>query len=708
MDRGILNRLVPVNWANASIEVRLDEAAAAFHPLWLQRTIVALLAAILATQVLPIWICVLWGLGHGVIEAWSWIASKKQFSQQDIGPGIRRSFLLNLIVVEVWWALLGVLCLLTGTLTGQICGAVLLVTLASLLVLLFYSTPMLFLIVGALPPMAALAIITHRFEFDLSVILPIWIYLGLCLAFVLGRAADTPSSQEAQRRLKDALDSYKILTDNITDFIGRTDLQGVYQYASPSVYTVLGYRPDELIGMRIQDLLDAESGNFEFSGQNETVAHPDAMMTVTLRVRHKLGHWVWLQTSAKLVVENGHPVGLIGASRDVTEYVTADLALREAKAEAEEANKAKAAFLANMSHEIRTPMNAVLGALHLLEHEPISPEGRRLVDQALICGEMLTQIVNDVLDFSKIEAGELSLLPTPMSIVGALEGVIALLGPQAADKGIELTWQVKGEPCWIEADPVRLRQAMFNLVGNGVKFTNEGSVTATISFLPSTVLGHCRLRIEVQDTGIGISETLRPQMFGRFQQGSDATAASANGTGLGLAISKALTSLMGGQIDYSSVEGLGSCFWMEFDAPRAEPSQAKNFAVHEMSGLKVLLVEDNATNRLMARTMLASLGAEVTEAENGLAGLVAVIAETFDIVLMDVQMPIMDGVSATRAIRALAEPKANIPIIGLTANAMAHQRAEYEQAGMSGIVSKPISPASLIAEVLKQVGRKVI
>lgn len=708
MDRGILNRLVPVNWANASIEVRLDEAAAAFHPLWLQRTIVALLAAIVATQVLPIWICVLWGLGHGAIEAWSWIASQKQFSQQDIGPGIRRSFLLNLIVVEVWWALLGVLCLLTGTLTGQICGAVLLVTLASLLVLLFYSTPMLFLIVGALPPMAALAIITHRFEFDLSVILPIWIYLGLCLAFVLGRAADTPSSQEAQRRLKAALDSYKILTDNITDFIGRTDLQGVYQYASPSVYTVLGYRPDELIGMRIQDLLDAESGNFEFSGQNETVAHPDAMMTVTLRVRHKLGHWVWLQTSAKLVVENGHPVGLIGASRDVTEYVTADLALREAKAEAEEANKAKAAFLANMSHEIRTPMNAVLGALHLLEHEPISPEGRRLVDQALICGEMLTQIVNDVLDFSKIEAGELSLLPTPMSIVGALEGVIALLGPQAADKGIELTWHVKGEPCWIEADPVRLRQAMFNLVGNGVKFTNEGSVTATISFLPSTVLGHCRVRIEVQDTGIGISETLRPQMFGRFQQGSDATAASANGTGLGLAISKALISLMGGQIDYSSVEGLGSCFWMEFDAPRAEPSQAKNFAVHEMSGLKVLLVEDNATNRLMARTMLASLGAEVIEAENGLAGLVAVIAETFDIVLMDVQMPIMDGLSATRAIRALAEPKANIPIIGLTANAMAHQRAEYEQAGMSGIVSKPISPASLIAEVLKQVRRKVI
>jgi PAS domain S-box-containing protein len=531
--------------------------------------------------------------------------------------------------------------------------------------------------------------------------LPVWIYLGLCLAFVLGRAIDTPSSQESQRRLKEALDSYKILTDNITDFIGRTDLEGVYQYASPSVYTVLGYRPEEMIGMKIQDLLDPETGNFEFPAQDQMVAHPNAKMTVTVRVRHKLGHWVWLQTSAKLVVENGLPIGLIGASRDITEYVAADLALQAAKAEAEEANKAKAAFLANMSHEIRTPMNAVLGALHLLDHEPISQEGRHLVDEALVCGEMLTQIVNDVLDFSKIEAGELSLSPAPMNIAAALEGVIAIMMPQANDQGIELNWNLVGEQCWIEADPLRLRQAMFNLIGNAVKFTHEGSVTVTLSVLPSSRLDHCRVRIEVQDTGIGIAEKLRPRMFGRFQQGSVGGSNFTNGTGLGLAISKALIDLMGGDIDYSSVEGVGSCFWMEFEAPNAEPSQAKKLAGHEMSRLRVLLVEDNVTNRLIARTMLASLGAEVVEAENGLAGLAAVIAGSFDIILMDVQMPIMDGVAATRAIRGLPEAKGNIPIIDLTANAMAHQRAAYEQAGMDGVVSKPISPSSLIAEVLR-------
>jgi PAS domain S-box-containing protein len=702
MRQGLLNLSVSIQRAKASMAVRMDEAAAAFHPLWLQRSGIAIVAVIIATQILPLWICGLWFLGHVGIEIWCRSVSRKQFHQQAIDPTVRCSFTYNLIVMEFWWALLGILCISAGTLTGQICGIIILVTLANLLILLFHTIPALFLVAGALPPMVALAIFADRYEFNSSIMLPIWVFLGLCLAFVLGRAANTPSTQQAQRRLKDALDNYKILTDNITDFIGRTDLNGVYQYASPSVYTVLGYTPEELVGMRIQDLLETETANFEFSGQGETVAHPNVAMTVTLRVKHKLGHWVWLQTSAKLVVENGLPVGLIGASRDVTEYVAADLALQAAKAEAEEANKAKALFLANMSHEIRTPMNAVLGALHLLDHEPISQEGRRLVDQALICGEMLTQIVNDVLDFSKIEAGELSLSPEPMSMSSALEGVVSLLAPQAKDKGIELSWQVIGEHCWIEADSSRLRQALFNLIGNAVKFTREGSVKATLSFLPSSRPDYCRVKIEVEDTGIGIPDNLRSQMFQRFQQASARVSNVNNGTGLGLAISKALVDMMGGTIDYSSVEGQGSRFWMEFEAPLTEPLKAKSLTDYQMSGVRVLLVEDNTTNRLMARTMLTSLGAEVIEAENGLAGLVAVISGTYDIILMDIQMPIMDGVEATRAIRALAQPKAGVPIIGLTANAMAHQRLEYQQVGMNGIVTKPISPSNLISEVLRQ------
>ena len=706
MTQAILNRLYPDDRVKAAIAERLDEAAATFHPLWPQRAIVALVILAVTIQLCPIWVSIVWTLVSISLAIWGWFSTKKQFDKKYIEPATRLNFVYSLIAMFSSACILSIFFITTGTILGQLCGGVALATLISILIVLFDATPVIFVIAGVLPSLIALLLLMKRDNLGLSIIVPFGIFLFLCVGFILKRASDRPSSRETQRRLEETLVSYKLLTDNITDFIGQTDLDGVYQYASPSVYTVLGYRPEELIGTKIQDLLESESSNFEFSGQNDTVAHPDAKMTVTLRVRHKLGHWVWMQTSAKLVVENGLPVGLIGASRDVTESVHADLALRAAKAEAEAANRAKDAFLANMSHEIRTPMNAVLGALHLLDQEPISQDGRHLVDQALICGDMLTQIVNDILDFSKIEAGELSLSTAPMSVSQAIDGVIALLSPQAAQKGIDLKLYVVGEQCWVEADAVRVRQAMFNLIGNAVKFTNEGSVTAILTFLPPSRVDHCRIRLEVQDTGIGIPDTLRPQLFQRFQQGSSRTATDINGTGLGLAISKALIDLMGGEIDYSSVEGLGSRFWMEFEVPRAEPLQATKFANHELSGVRVLLVEDNSTNRLMARTMLASLGALVTEADNGLAGLDAVISETFDIVLMDVQMPIMDGVSATRAIRALAEPKAHIPIIGLTANAMSHQRSEYEQAGMSGIVSKPISPTSLISEVIRQLDRE--
>lgn len=682
--------------------LRIDEAAAAFHPLWPQRLALVTVIAVFAAQTISLGFSILWAVGHVGLEVWSWAASRKAFLGQTVDQASRLSFMVNLITGELWWGVLAVVCINTGTLAGQICGVVLLLTLASLLVLLFYSTSAVYLIAGALPATAALAIFALAFHVGPAVMVPVWLFLGLSLIFLFGRAVDTPSTQETRRQLKEALDRYKILTDNITDFIGRTDLDGVYQYASPSVFTVLGYQPEELIGMKIQDLLDAESGNFAFSGANQTVAHPDAAMTVTLRARHKQGHWVWLQTSAKIVVEDGLPVGLIGASRDVTEYVIADLALQAAKAEAEAANQAKAEFLANMSHEIRTPMNAVLGALHLLEREPISKDGRILVDQALVCGQMLTQIVNDVLDFSRIEAGELMLAPEPMNLADALEGVVTLLEGQAKDKGIALNWHVTGEQDWIQADPLRLRQAMFNLIGNAVKFTREGSVTVTLAFSPASDTDHCRIRIDVEDTGIGISPGLKNQLFERFRQVGGSSLERSSGTGLGLAISKALVDRMGGDIDYSSIEGQGSRFWMEFEVPKADAPTDQGLGEVQMSRIRVLLVDDNATNRLIVRTLLTGLGAQVTEAENGRVALDALVAGPFDIVLMDVQMPVMDGIAATRAIRALAGSIARTPVIGLTANAMAHQIAEYEAAGMDGVVTKPISPASLISEIQRQ------
>ncbi len=405
----------------------------------------------------------------------------------------------------------------------------------------------------------------------------------------------------------------------------------------------------------------------------------------------------------RLLRENGVAVGAIGVSRDITQSVLADIALQAAKAEAEAANRAKADFLANVSHEIRTPMNAVLGALHLLESEDISPEGRNLMRQASDCGRMLSQLLNDVLDFSKIESGHLELAPEPMDVGEALQSVVALLDGEARGKGVELRCEVTGDGRWIEADPVRLRQAMFNLVGNAVKFTVEGHVTARLDIDPLPD-GRRHVRFDIEDTGIGMSAAAQGHLFERFQQADSGTTRRFGGTGLGLSITRALAHMMGGEIGFTSVEGNGSTFWLAFNAPAAETPAAEPIGDGMLSGVSILLVEDNATNRLVARTMLSRLGANVQEAEDGVVGVAAARRGAHDLILMDIQMPHMDGVEATRAIRGLPGAASQTPIIGLTANVMAHQTALYRAAGMNGVVAKPISPAALLGEIALVMG----
>lgn len=433
------------------------------------------------------------------------------------------------------------------------------------------------------------------------------------------------------------------------------------------------------------------------------LADPSRSEVVTCRVRRKDGRWVWLQTNAKLVCENGIPVGVIDVSRDITEQVAMDLALREAKAEAESATRAKAEFLANMSHEIRTPMNGVLGALQLLDQEPVSDEGRELLRQAADCGRMLSQLLNDVLDFSKIEAGQLELTPEPMQVGEALDGVVALLEGQARAKGVTLRRETLGEDLWIVADPVRLRQAMFNLLGNAIKFTDQGHVVARLNIAPAPD-GLRRVRLEVEDTGIGIAADAQAHLYERFRQLEGSTARRFGGTGLGLSITRALAKMMGGDLGFTSQEGVGSTFWLDLTAPAAAPAQAETVEDRLLGGLRILLVEDNPTNRLVARTLLARLGAVIEEAQDGAVGLERARSGAFDLILMDVQMPRMDGIQATRAIRDLPGLASCVPIIGLTANVMTHQQAAYLAAGMNGVVAKPISAGALIGEIVRLLG----
>jgi PAS domain S-box-containing protein len=686
------------NMPPASLGVRLDEAATAIHYVAGARLFVTLAGAVLGALVLTLQQAAVWLTGGLVVEVWSWLATRPVSDGKKNAKAARWNFGASYVAQMLCWLALGIMLISSGTLAGQATGLALIVSLGAIGVLLFYSTPAVFGVAGLLPAAAALSVVALRDGHGWQALAPIWLALVLGAIFTLGRAVETPSAQESNRRLNDSLSQYRVLADNITDIISRTRLDGVNEYMSPASFAVLGYHPEELVGASRWDLAHPDSLPEIRQALRRMMDDPHQPQIITMRIRHKDGHWVWLQTSARLVFENGAPVAVIDVSRDVTERVAIEAALREAKTEAESATRAKAEFLANVSHEIRTPMNGILGALHLLESESISDEGRELMRQADDCGRMLSQLLNDVLDFSKIEAGQLDLAPEPMNVAEALTAVTALLGGQAHAKGVDLRCEITGENLWIDADPVRLRQAMFNLVGNAVKFTSAGFVAVRLA-VEAGKAGGRHVRLEVQDTGIGMTADAQAHLFERFHQGDGAAARRFGGTGLGLAITQGLIRRMDGEVHFSSVEGEGSTFWIEFDAPAAQPVTIGMADDGILEGLNILLVDDNPTNRLVARTMLTRLGASIEEAENGLAGLNAARRGAHDLILMDIQMPHMNGVEATRAIRGLTGAVSETPILGLTANVMVHQRAEYMAAGMNGVVAKPISPALLLAEI---------
>ena len=411
----------------------------------------------------------------------------------------------------------------------------------------------------------------------------------------------------------------------------------------------------------------------------------------------------WVRVFHHLVTSrNGRWLKAVGLVQDCDALKRQELALKEAQRAAEAAAEAKSAFLANMSHEIRTPMNGVMGVLHLLANERLSGEGRALLGEALSCGRMLSELLNDVIDFSKIEAGRLELAYEPVDPVALVEGVVRLLEPQAAAKGLQVAVWADPALAWVRTDPVRLRQAMFNLVGNAVKFTETGGVVVRCR-----QAGADRLRFEVEDTGVGIPEDAQARLFERFNQADVSTTRRFGGSGLGLAITRRLAELMDGEVGFTSQVGRGSTFWLEVRAePAAAPAEAVETAATVLEDVRILVVEDNPTNRLIATKLLENLGAQVETAVDGYAGVEAAARGGFDLVLMDIQMPGIDGLEAARRIRALGGAAAQTPIIALTANVLAHQRRAYLDAGMDGVVGKPIAPAALLTEIAQAAARR--
>ena len=373
---------------------------------------------------------------------------------------------------------------------------------------------------------------------------------------------------------------------------------------------------------------------------------------------------------------------------------------RAARARALAATEAKTEFLATMSHEIRTPLNSVLGFAQLLAaRSDLPPDARRQVNLIDSAGGALLTVVNDILDFSRVEAGQVELLPQPTSASAMLRDTAAIMAPEARAKGLTLDVEVI-DPLDVlhDLDDARLRQVLLNLLNNAVKFTDAGRIDARLIVEPGD--HEDRLRFEIADTGAGIAVDKQPLLFQRFSQVDSSASRTYGGAGLGLAISRALVELMGGKIGVDSVPGRGSCFWIEISAPVAEPlAVTEQRTPASPSAARILLVDDHPMNREIGVALLTLAGCKVDIAENGQQAVEAAEVGEYDMILMDIHMPLMDGLAATRAIRALRSPASRVPIIAMSADALPQQVERCYAAGMVDHIAKPIQREVLYAKV---------
>lgn len=514
-------------------------------------------------------------------------------------------------------------------------------------------------------------------------------------SFALVILEDITVRKQIANELIDNEKRLRLITDNMLDLITQVDSNGVIIYATPSHFSILGYHPEDVIGKALMDFVfyeDRPMAQEHFKRRLLTCEN----FTSEMRIVKYDGSYLWLESTGNAIADEVYGTSILYVSRDTTIRKQAEYESLKAKEQAIEANRSKSQFLANMSHEIRTPLNGIIGMTNLTIMTDINAEQKENLVMVKNSAITLLNIINDILDFSKLEAGKVVIEKIRFNLGDIIQRGIKPLKVQALEKGIDLDVKIyENVPEYVHGDPVRINQVLVNLITNALKFTSKGGVLVEVK-AQSIKNEKAEIMFSVQDTGIGISEDDLERIFMSFSQADGSITRKYGGTGLGLSISKMLVGLMGGQLAVNSQLNYGSNFHFTIPLKIAQNvvlgvgmEEDLEYVPEVEFKLDILVCEDEKINQKLFKRLLVKQGHNVSLAENGIQAIDILKKQTFDLILMDIQMPIMDGLSALSIIRN--ELKLAVPVIAVTAYALKGDRERFLAAGMNEYISKPIN-----------------